>query len=72
MNYSTEVKRTALEKMLRSGGKKLSEISKEMDIPKDTLYFWLRKAKDGSMNRKQKSTSLQQKQAQILGSCPPI
>lgn len=66
MNYSTDVKRTALEKMLRSGGKKLSEISKEMDIPKDTLYFWLRKAKDGSMDRKKRTSDLQQKQAKIL------
>ena len=66
MNYSTDIKRTALEKMLRPGGAKLSAISREMDIPKDTLYFWLRKAKDGRMNGKQKSTSLQKKLSQVL------
>lgn len=52
-NYSTDVKRTALEKILRPGAS-LKEISQEMDIPKDTLYFWMRKAQNGGMSDRKK------------------
>lgn len=54
-NYSFVIKQTALEKIVRPGAN-LSGISLEMDIPKDTLYFWLRKAKTGSMRPNQRRT----------------
>lgn len=52
-NYSTDVKRTALEKIFRPGAS-LKEISQEMDIPKDTLYFWMRKVQNGGMSDRKK------------------
>jgi len=66
--YSTEMKRRALEKVLRPGAE-LRTISREMGIPKDTLYFWMRKAQDGSMDTGSKKGSkrgLQDKHRMVL------
>jgi DNA-binding transcriptional MerR regulator len=65
--YSTDVKRTALEKIFRPGAN-LSEISREMNIPRDTLYFWMRKTQNGVMsNRGRRSRlSLKEKQALVM------
>lgn len=66
-NYSTDVKRTALEKVLRPGAR-LMEISREMDIPRDTLYFWMRKAQNGVMSTDGKNSrkNLQEKHRIVL------
>lgn len=69
MNYSKNVKRTALEKMLRPGGAAVSDLSREMDIPKETLYTWMRKAKNAGMNGKKsrrKRSNLLEKMAAVL------
>ena len=69
MNYSTEIKRIALDKMLHPGGASLSAISKEMNIPKDTLYYWKHKAKNGGMsntNGKKKRSNLRDKMTSVL------
>jgi len=41
----------ALEKILRPGAPNLAAMSVELNIPKETLYGWLRKAQNGSMNK---------------------
>ena len=65
-NYSPEIKKTALEKVLRPGAD-LKEISLEMNIPKDTLYFWQRQVQNGSMSQRNKSRkSLQEKMNIVL------
>lgn len=69
MRYSTDTRRTALEKMLQPGSPHLSAISRDMDIPKDTLYGWLRKAKLGKLNNdrsRKMRTGIQEKMAAIL------
>jgi transposase len=69
MRYSTDVRRTALEKMLQPGAPQLSAISRDMDIPKDTLYGWLRKAKQGKLSNdrsRKMRTGIQEKMAAIL------
>jgi transposase-like protein len=50
MRYGTDVKRTALEKLMRPGGPKVSELSIELGINETTLYGWVRKARNGGMN----------------------
>lgn len=68
-NYSTEVKRTVIEKLLRPDGPTVPELSREMDIPKETLYTWIQKAKNGTMSQTGKRRprfSLQEKQRLIL------
>lgn len=68
--YSPETRKMALEKMLRPGGSNPNSLSKEMDIPKDTLYYWLRQSKNGDMSKKKRSQknspSLKEKQILIL------
>lgn len=65
--YSTDVKRTALEKILRPGAN-LTAISREMEIPRDTLYFWMRKAENGTMsaNKRLARVNLREKHALVL------
>jgi len=68
-NYSTEVKRTVIEKLLRPDGPTVAELSRDMDIPKDTVYTWVQKAKNGTMSQKGKRKprfSLQDKLTLIL------
>lgn len=50
MNYSTEVKQTLTEKLLRPDGPGVPELSRETNIPRETLYSWRQKAKNGGMN----------------------
>jgi len=68
--YDAEIKKAALEKMLRPGGPYPSILSKEMGIPKDTLYYWLRQSKSGDMSKnkrhKKKGPSLKEKQILVL------
>jgi len=68
-NYSTDVKQTALEKMFRPGGPKLTALSRDMNIPKETLYGWMRKAQNVGMhsgNGQKKRWSLRDKMAAVL------
>jgi hypothetical protein len=54
MEHGTDVKRAAVEKLMRPGGPNVPRLSREMGISKTTLYEWLRFAKNGTM-RKHKS-----------------
>lgn len=68
-NYSTEVKRTVIEKLLRPDGPTVPELSRDMDIPKETLYTWIQKAKNGTMSKTGKRKprfNLQEKHRLIL------
>lgn len=67
--YSTDVKRTMLEKLLRPDGSNVPALSEEMGIPKGTLYTWLNEARNGGMQRKRngkQSLNLQKKMSLVL------
>jgi transposase-like protein len=49
-SYSTNIKRTAVEKILGPSRIPVSEVSEEMGINKRTLYGWLKKSRNGDMN----------------------
>lgn len=69
MNYSTEVKKTIIAKLLHPDGPSVPDLSRETNIPKETLYTWRQKAKNGGMNRngrRRKISSLQEKQSLVL------
>lgn len=65
MNYSTDIRKTAVEKLMRPGAS-FAGISEEMGIPKVTLYAWRRYARNGAMKGKRGSISLREKQALVL------
>lgn len=66
MRYSTEVKRMALEKLLRPDGPKVSELSTELGINERTLYGWLWKARKGAMKSNRNNPNAQEKLTLIL------
>lgn len=68
-NYSAEIKRTAVGKLLKPDGPTISVLSREMNIPKETLYTWIRKAKNGTMiqnGKRRQRMNLREKQTLIL------
>ncbi|MEX1027028.1 MAG: hypothetical protein WD049_03335 [Candidatus Paceibacterota bacterium] len=54
MRYSTDVKRTVMEKLLRPDGPGVPAMSVEFGIPTGTLYNWASRARNGSMSRNRK------------------
>lgn len=69
--YETEFKQNVIAKMLQPNSRSLSSISEELDIPKDTLYYWMRQAKNGKMSSKRhrgKTPNLIEKQKLVLES----
>ena len=68
-NYSAEIKQTAFGKLLKPDGPPVSVLSREMNIPKETLYTWIRKAKNGGMSqngKRRQRMNLREKQALML------
>ena len=63
-SYSTNVKRTALEKILGPSKMPVSEVSKQMGINKRTLYGWIIRARNGDMNGKKRRSNKHQIQIQ--------
>lgn len=66
MRYGTDIKRMALEKLLRPDGPKVAELSKELGINERTLYGWLWKARKGDMKSNRKAPSAPEKLALVL------
>ena len=65
--YSTDVKRIALEKIFQPGAC-LTDISDEMQIPRITLYVWMRSAQNGTMRKRNRRTNMTivEKQALVI------
>lgn len=67
MRYSTDVKQTVLEKLLRPDGPGVPALSAEYGIPAATLYGWGRLARNGRMSRNGHSVrTLREKMAAVL------
>lgn len=52
--YSSNIKSTALEKILGPSRMTVPEVSEEMGINKNTLYGWVRNSNNGEMSKKRR------------------
>ena len=55
--YSVEFKKMAVQKYFSRGNRSLEDISQEMDLPKSTLYGWIKKYKKYAINTDMKNTA---------------
>lgn len=54
MKHSTDVKDTALKKILGPGGRSIAAVSREMGLNTRTVYGWVRAAQNGQMSKRGK------------------
>lgn len=68
--YDTHIKQSALKKLLDPDGPSVTELSKELKIPRGTLYGWMQRSLNGSMGKPTRKSpqkwSLQEKHKKLL------